>query len=82
KIQLDIDEAAQTWLADQGYDPIYGARPLKRVIQKALQDPLAELLLGGKVLDGAEVEVTVDGAGLVIDGIGNGDQPPEGVPLQ
>jgi len=82
KIQLDINEAAQTWLADQGYDPVYGARPLKRVIQKALQDPLAELLLGGKVLDGAEVEVTVDDAGLVIDGVGKGDQLPDGMPLQ
>lgn len=82
KIELDIDEAAHTWLADQGYDPVYGARPLKRVIQKALQDPLAELLLSGKVLDGAEIEVSADDAGLVIDGIGTANRPPEGVPLQ
>jgi ATP-dependent Clp protease ATP-binding subunit ClpB len=82
KIHLSIDAAAKTWLADQGYDPVYGARPLKRVIQKSLQDPLAELLLSGKVLDGAEVEITADERGLVIDGVGAGDQPPDGVPLQ
>jgi len=81
KIHLEIDDKAQTWLADQGYDPVYGARPLKRVIQKALQDPLAELLLSGKMLDGAEVAVSADGAGLVIDGIGAGDHPPNGAPL-
>ena len=81
KIHLDVDEAAQTWLANQGYDPVYGARPLKRVIQKALQDPLAELLLSGKVLDGAEVEVSADDVGLVINGISNADHAPEGVRL-
>jgi len=78
KIRLDVDEAAQTWLANQGYDPVYGARPLKRVIQKALQDPLAELLLSGKVLDGAEVEVSADEVGLVIDGVSKGDRLPAG----
>jgi ATP-dependent Clp protease ATP-binding subunit ClpB len=81
KIQLAIDDKAQTWLADQGYDPVYGARPLKRVIQRALQDPLAEMLLSGKVLDGDEIEVSADDAGLVIDGLGKGDQPPEGAAL-
>ena len=81
KIHLDVDDAAQTWLANQGYDPVYGARPLKRVIQKALQDPLAELLLSGKVLDGAEIEVSADEAGLVINGISQGDHAPEGVRL-
>ena len=81
KIHLDVDEAAQTWLANQGYDPVYGARPLKRVIQKALQDPLAELLLSGKVMDGAEIEVSADAAGLVINGISSGDHAPEGVRL-
>ena len=81
KIHLDVDEAAQTWLANQGYDPVYGARPLKRVIQKALQNPLAELLLSGKVLDGAEVEVSADDVGLVINGISNADHAPEGVRL-
>ena len=65
-ILLEIDAGAQTWLADRGYDPVYGARPLKRVIQKAVQDPLAELLLSGAVADGATVPVTeVDGALVV-----------------
>jgi ATP-dependent Clp protease ATP-binding subunit ClpB len=71
KIKLAIDDLAQTWLADQGYDPVYGARPLKRVIQKSVQDPLAELLLSGDVLDGTKVEITADDFGLVIDGKGN-----------
>ena len=82
KIHLDVDEAAQAWLANQGYDPVYGARPLKRVIQKALQDPLAELLLSGKVLDGSEIDVTADDAGLVINGLSQADHKPEGAPLQ
>ena len=51
KITLDIDAAAMKWLADEGYDPVFGARPLKRVIQRSLQNPLAELLLSGEVLD-------------------------------
>jgi ATP-dependent Clp protease ATP-binding subunit ClpB len=68
KIALKVDEAAKTWLADQGYDPVYGARPLKRVIQKALQDELAEVLLSGDLLDGAEVVVSADDNGLTIDG--------------
>ena len=47
KITVEIDDAARTWLANRGYDPAYGARPLKRVIQKAVQDPLAEMILAG-----------------------------------
>jgi ATP-dependent Clp protease ATP-binding subunit ClpB len=58
KIALELDEAARTWLADEGYDPVFGARPLKRVIQRALQDPLAEMLLAGDVADGDTVPVT------------------------
>ena len=81
KIHLDVDRKAHAWLADQGYDPVYGARPLKRVIQKALQDPLAELLLGGKVMDGEEIDVSADDGGLVINGVSKGDQRPEGVAL-
>ena len=59
KIALKLDPAAREWLADKGYDPAYGARPLKRVIQKAVQDPLAELILSGKVKDGESVQVAV-----------------------
>ncbi|MBZ8133036.1 ATP-dependent chaperone ClpB [Afifella sp. IM 167] len=58
KITIHLDESAVAWLADKGYDPAYGARPLKRVIQKSLQDPLAEKILAGEVKDGAEVKVT------------------------
>ena len=58
KIALDLDEGAIAWLAEKGYDPAYGARPLKRVIQKELQDPLAEKILLGEVRDGQTVVVT------------------------
>ncbi|WP_370320987.1 ATP-dependent chaperone ClpB [Oricola sp.] len=57
KIVLQFDDGALKWLADKGYDPAYGARPLKRVIQKEVQDPLAERILGGEILDGATVRV-------------------------
>lgn len=66
KITLELDDAARMWLADQGYDPVFGARPLKRVIQRALQDPLAELLLSGEVLDGSTVHVTAGPDGLIV----------------
>ncbi|MEL6750556.1 MAG: ATP-dependent chaperone ClpB [Pseudomonadota bacterium] len=58
KIALELDDDALNWLADKGYDPAYGARPLKRVIQAAVQDPLAEKILSGEVMDGATVAVT------------------------
>jgi ATP-dependent Clp protease ATP-binding subunit ClpB len=58
KIMLDLDETAIKWLADKGYDPAYGARPLKRVMQKELQDPLAEKILLGDIKDGSTVVVT------------------------
>jgi len=67
-ITLDLDPAAQSWLADEGYDPVYGARPLKRVIQRSLQDPLAEELLAGTVGDGDTVAVTAGPDGLVVGG--------------
>ena len=66
KITLDLDDSARAWLADKGYDPVYGARPLKRVIQRHLQDPLAQLLLGGQVMDGQSLPVTAGPDGLVI----------------
>jgi ATP-dependent Clp protease ATP-binding subunit ClpB len=59
KITITLDPAAREWLADKGYDPAYGARPLKRAIQKSVQDPLAELILSGKVKDGETVKVSV-----------------------
>ncbi|WP_349358398.1 ATP-dependent chaperone ClpB [Stappia sp.] len=58
KIALALDESARGWLAQKGYDPAYGARPLKRVIQREVQDPLAEMILAGKVADGQTVEVS------------------------
>ncbi len=58
KITLSLDQDAIDWLAEKGYDPAYGARPLKRVMQKELQDPLAERILLGEILDGATVKVT------------------------
>jgi ATP-dependent Clp protease ATP-binding subunit ClpB len=58
KIKLDLDESAVNWLADKGYEPAFGARPLKRVMQKELQDPLAEKLLQGDILDGSTVGVS------------------------
>lgn len=66
KITLELDEAARKWLADTGYDPVYGARPLKRVIQNTLQNPLAEMLLGGEVFDGSKVPISADSEGLAI----------------
>ncbi|PIE11089.1 MAG: ATP-dependent chaperone ClpB [Rhodobacterales bacterium] len=66
KIALELDDSAKTWLADEGYDPVFGARPLKRVIQKALQDPLAEMILSGDVLDGAVIPVSAGADGLIL----------------
>ena len=68
KIELSLDDSAQRWLADRGYDPVYGARPLKRVIQKELQNPLAGQILEGNVADGDRVVVTAGEEGLVISG--------------
>ncbi len=58
KISIELDEDARSWLANKGYDPAYGARPLKRVIQKEVQDPLAEKILLGEIADGSRVKVT------------------------
>jgi ATP-dependent Clp protease ATP-binding subunit ClpB len=68
KITIDLDAAARDWLADKGYEPAYGARPLKRVIQKYLQDPLAELILSGRVKDGDHVAVSATKFGLTFNG--------------
>jgi ATP-dependent Clp protease ATP-binding subunit ClpB len=68
KIAVTLDAKARAWLAQAGYDPVFGARPLKRVIQRNLQDPLANLLLGGKIADGAMVRVSAGKRGLTING--------------
>jgi len=68
KIAVTLDTKAKAWLATAGYDPVYGARPLKRVIQRNLQDPLANLILEGEVSDGDTVRVTAGKKGLIING--------------
>ena len=79
KIAIDLDEGAQKWLADEGYDPVYGARPLKRVIQRQLQDPLAEMILAGDVKDGDTVHVSAGAEGLIVgDRVQSSNrQPPQ-----
>jgi ATP-dependent Clp protease ATP-binding subunit ClpB len=75
KITLEVADDAKGWLAEKGYDPVYGARPLKRVIQKAVQDPLAEAILSGTVADGETVTVAAGPDGLIVgDRVG----PPPG----
>jgi ATP-dependent Clp protease ATP-binding subunit ClpB len=69
KITIDLDKKARAWLAEAGYDPVFGARPLKRIIQRRIQDPLAQMLLEGSINDGAMVKITVGkGGGLSING--------------
>ena len=68
KIALTLDAAARDWLAAKGWDPAYGARPLKRVIQRYLQDPLAEMILSGEVKDGDQVAISSEGNVLTFNG--------------
>jgi ATP-dependent Clp protease ATP-binding subunit ClpB len=68
KIVLKLDAKARDWLAEKGWDPAYGARPLKRVIQKSVQDPLAEMILAGTVKDGETVKLSADKLGLTFNG--------------
>jgi len=70
KIRLELTDAARAWLARVGYDPTYGARPLKRAVQRYLQDPLADLILKGEVRDGATVRADEGDGGLVLDPVG------------
>ena len=74
KISLALDRPAKAWLANEGYDPVFGARPLKRVIQAHLQNPLAELILSGRVKDGETIAITAGVNGLII---GNYAPPPK-----
>ena len=66
RITIHVTDAARAWLAETGYDPAYGARPLRRLIQSAIGDPLARLLIGGEVTDGGTVTVDVGEEGLVL----------------
>ncbi|WP_281973699.1 ATP-dependent chaperone ClpB [Ruegeria faecimaris] len=76
KIELVLDDGAKEWLANEGYDPVFGARPLKRVIQRALQNPLAEALLAGEIKDGESIPVTAGAEGLIIgDRLGTSERP-------
>ncbi|MCC8937262.1 ATP-dependent chaperone ClpB [Bradyrhizobium sp. Arg68] len=68
KIELELDAKARDWLAEKGWDPAYGARPLKRVIQRSVQDPLAEMILAGEVKDGDRVAISVKGNALTFNG--------------
>ncbi|MEO0677026.1 MAG: AAA family ATPase, partial [Pseudomonadota bacterium] len=76
KITLELDEGARTWLADEGYDPVFGARPLKRVIQRSLQDQLAEMILAGDVKDGETINVSAGSDGLIVgDRLSTSERP-------
>jgi ATP-dependent Clp protease ATP-binding subunit ClpB len=80
KTKLDLDGKARQWLAEKGYDPTYGARPLKRVIQKWVQDPLAQMLLAGEIRDGAHVKLGVSRGRLTVNGKevgGESDDSPQ-----
>ncbi|MEM8823695.1 MAG: ATP-dependent chaperone ClpB [Pseudomonadota bacterium] len=79
KITLQLDDSAQAWLAEEGYDPVFGARPLKRVIQRALQNPLAEMILAGEIGDDSVVPVRASEDGLMIgETLATSDRsPPE-----
>jgi len=68
KIAITLDSKAREWLAEKGYEPAYGARPLKRVIQKSVQDPLAELILSGHIKDGDKVTISASKQGLSFNG--------------
>jgi ATP-dependent Clp protease ATP-binding subunit ClpB len=76
RMTIELDGAARDWIAAKGYDPAYGARPLKRVIQKQLQDPLARMILEGRIEDGTEIRVTAEAGVLVINGVAVGAVRP------
>ncbi len=79
KMTIALDTKARQWLADKGYDPAYGARPLKRVIQKSVQDPLAEMILAGEIREGETIPVRVDKGGIVVGNhAGSSDEDARG----
>jgi ATP-dependent Clp protease ATP-binding subunit ClpB len=67
-IALEMDKAARAWLGERGYDPVYGARPLKRVIQRQLENPLAMMVLDGRIGDGDTARVSAGEGGLIVNG--------------
>ena len=80
-IKIELDQSAKSWLANEGYDPVFGARPLKRVIQNAIQNPIAEMLLSGDIDDNDIINVTAGADGLIVgDRLGkSGISPPEDI---
>ncbi|WP_421857149.1 ATP-dependent chaperone ClpB [Oceanicaulis sp.] len=84
RMVLELDDGARQWLAAKGYDPAYGARPLKRVIQKELQDPLARLILDGSLHDGETLKVSTEGDALTVNGkaVSRNAQPPRAAVIQ
>jgi ATP-dependent Clp protease ATP-binding subunit ClpB len=76
RMTIKLDAAAREWLAVKGFDPAYGARPLKRVIQKEVQDPLARMLLEGNIADGDDITVTAEAGVLVINGVAVSEAVP------
>jgi len=78
KVTLALDAKGRQWIADKGYDPAYGARPLKRVIQKWVQDPLAQGLLSGGIADGSTVKISAAQGRLTIAGKPVGGEQEEG----
>jgi ATP-dependent Clp protease ATP-binding subunit ClpB len=84
RMTIELDEDARSWLAEKGYDPAYGARPLKRVIQKELQDPLARLILEGALNDGDAVQVSSEAGALTVNGkaVSRNVQPPAEAVIQ
>jgi ATP-dependent Clp protease ATP-binding subunit ClpB len=84
RMTLELDDGARQWLATKGYDPAYGARPLKRVIQKELQDPLARLILEGSLHDGETLKVSTEGDALTVNGkaVSRNAQPPKAAVIQ
>jgi ATP-dependent Clp protease ATP-binding subunit ClpB len=82
KIGLSLDAKARQWLADKGYDPTYGARPLKRVIQKWVQDPLAQMLLAGELPDGSTIKLGASQGRLTINGKVVGEEAADSSPAK
>jgi ATP-dependent Clp protease ATP-binding subunit ClpB len=82
KVTLSLDAKGRQWLADKGYDPAYGARPLKRVIQKWVQDPLAQSLLAGEIRDGSTVKISSSQGKLTINGKAVGGEDAEAAPAK